>query len=165
LLLGADAVRLDAKTDWSSPHYIFDLEPTRLRLGFQGKFFGLELHAYDKVDDIQDYLGIGCKLEIEESYGAYLRMQDRWVFFREGVTWFDTRFTAFPLGVTNRDVIAMPTYAVGLEIPLGPFLAINVDYTYADGRARYPDITVLGPGLTDPTLRIQGAAAGITLRF
>ncbi len=123
------------------------------------------MHAYDKVDDIQDYLGIGSRLEIEESYGACLRMQARWVFFRVGVTWFDTRFTASPLGVTNRDVIAMPTCAVGLEIPLGPFLAINVDYTYADGRARYPGITVLGPGLTDPTLRIQGTAAGITLQF
>lgn len=62
-------------------------------------------------------------------------------------------------------MIAMPTFALGFDIPLGKNFSVNLDYTYADGRARYPNITASGPGLTDPTLRIKGPVLGLTFKF
>lgn len=163
--IGADATSLKANIDWTGIVQKYDLTPVRVRLGYQGELFGFEVHAYSNVDDTSTDNGFTDKLELETSYGAYLRMQEKWVYARVGVTWFDTYYTAYDLGVTDRDVIAMLTFALGFDIPLTKNLAVNLDYTYADGRARYPNITSLGPGLTDPTLRIQGPALGLTLKF
>jgi hypothetical protein len=164
-LIGADATSLKANIDWTNIDMNYDLTPARIRLGYQGEFFGFEIHAYSKADDISTDNGYTDKLELETSYGAYVRMQEKWVYARLGVTWFDTYYTDTNLGVTDRDVIAMPTFALGFDIPLGKNLAVNLDYTYADGRARYPNITASGPGLTDPTLRIQGPGLGLTFKF
>jgi len=163
--IGADASSLGAKIDWTGIVQNYDLTPVRVRLGYQGEFFGFEVHVYSNVDDTSTDNGFTDKLELETSYGAYLRMQEKWVYARLGVTWFDTYYTAYDLGVTDRDVIAMPTFALGFDIPLGKNFAVNLDYTYADGRARYPNITTLGPGYTDPTMRIQGPGLGLTLKF
>jgi hypothetical protein len=165
--IGADATSLKANIDWSSPpiDQNFDLTPARLRLGYQGKFFGFEVHAYSKVDDTSTDNGFTDKLELDTSFGAYLRMQEKWVYARLGATWFDTYYTDVVLGITDRDVIVMPTFALGLDIPLTKNLAVNLDYTYANGKARYPSITVLGPGLADPSLRIQGPGLGLTVKF
>jgi hypothetical protein len=172
-LIGADAAALKADIAWggSSVSFVHDLTPGRLRLGYQGDFFGFEVHAYSKVDDDATDNGFTTNLELDASYGAYVRMQEKWVYARLGVTWFDTYYTVYdPLNpgvslVTDRDVIAMPTFAIGFDIPLGKNLAVNLDYTYADGRARYPNITASGPGLTDPTLVIKGPGLGLTLKF
>lgn len=171
--IGADATSLEGDIAWggSSVHFVHDLTPARIRLGYQGDFFGIEVHAYSNVDDDATDNNFTTNLELETSYGAYLRMQEKWVYARLGVTWFDTYYTVYdpanpgvPL-VTDRDVIAMPTFVLGLDIPLGKNLSVNLDYTYADGRAVYPNITASGPGLTDPTLVIQGPGLGVTLKF
>ncbi len=161
--IGADATSLKSYIDWSAPSIDqdFELTPGRIRLGYQGDFFGLEAHAYSSVDDTSNDNGFTDKLELETSYGAYLRMQEKWIYARVGVTWFDTYYTDVLLGITDRDVIAMPTFSLGLDIPLGKYLAVNVDYTYADGTANYPQITSFG----SPTLRIQGPGLGVTLKF
>jgi len=165
--IGADGTSLKADIAWggSSVSFVHDLTPVRVRLGYQGDFFGIEVHAYSKADDDAFDNGYTTNLEIDTSYGAYLRMQEKWVYARLGVTWFDTYYTVPAFNVTDRDVIAMPTFALGFDIPLGKNIAVNLDYTYADGRARYPNITVSGPGLTDPTLVIQGPGLGLTLKF
>ncbi len=165
--VGADATSLKADIAWggSSVSFVHELTPARLRLGYQWDLFGLEAHAYSKVDDDAYDNGFTTNLELDTSYGAYLRMQEKWVYARLGVTWFDTYYTVYAFNVTDRDVIAMPTFALGLDIPLGKNLSVNIDYTYADGRARYPNITASGPGLTDPTLVIKGAGLGLTLKF
>jgi hypothetical protein len=164
-LIGADATSLGVKIDWTGIVQNHDLTPARLRLGYQGDFFGFEVHVYSKADDTSTDNGFTDQLELETSYGAYVRMQEKWVYARLGVTWFDTYYTANDLGVTDRDVIVMPTFALGFDIPLGKNLAVNLDYTYADGKAKYPNITATGPGLTDPTMRIQGPGLGLTFKF
>lgn len=165
--IGADATSLKADIAWgaSSVSFVHDLTPVRLRVGYQGEFFGFEAHAYSKVDDDAYDNGFTTNLELETSYGAYLRMQEKWVYVRFGVTWFDTYYTVYAFGVTDRDVIAMPTFALGFDIPVGKNLSVNLDYTYADGKAVYPNITAQGPGLTDPTMVIKGAGLGLTLKF
>jgi len=171
--IGADVVSLKGDIAWggSSVSFVHDLTPARLRLGYQGDFFGFEVHAYSKVDADDTDNGYTTNLELDTTFGAYLRMQEKWVYARLGATWFDTYYTVYdpsnpgvPL-VTDRDVIAMPTFALGLDIPLGKNFAVNLDYTYTDGRARYPNITASGPGLTDPTLVIKGPSLGLTLKF
>lgn len=163
--IGADATSLNANIEWTGITQDFDLTPVRIRLGYQSEFFGFEVHAYTKVDDTSTSNGFTDKLELDTSYGAYLRMQERWVYARLGVTWFDTYYTAYDLGVTDRDVIAMPTGTLGIEVPLGQHIGINLDYTYAEGKAIYPNITALGPGLTNPNMVITGPAVGLTLKF
>lgn len=161
--VGADATSLKSYIDWSAPSIDqnFELTPARLRLGYQGEFFGLEVRGYSNVDDTSTDNGFTDKLEIDTSYGIYLRMQEKWVYALVGATWFDTYYTDVNLGITDRDVIAMPTFALGLDIPLGKHLAVNVDYTYADGTANYTQIT----GFGSPTLRIQGPGLGLSLMF
>ena len=161
--IGADATSLKSYIDWSAPSIDqnFKLTPARLRLGYQGEFFGLEIRGYSNVDDTSTDNGFTDKLEIDTSYGIYLRMQEKWVYALVGATWFDTYYTDVNLGITDRDVIAMPTFALGFDIPLGKNLAVNVDYTYADGNANYSQIT----GFGSPTLRIQGPGLGVTMKF
>jgi hypothetical protein len=171
--IGADATSLKGDIAWgaSSVSFVHDLTPVRVRLGYQGELFGFEVHAYSKVDDDAFDNGYTTNLELDTSYGAYLRMQEKWVYARVGVTWFDTYYTVYdPLNpgvvlVTDRDMIAMLTFALGFDISLTKNLAVNLDYTYSDGKARYPNITASGPGLTDPTLVIKGPALGLTLKF
>lgn len=167
--IGADAIAYDAKIEWNVPVSIvqnFDLNPVRVRVGYQGDFFGFEVHAYSKDDDNSTSNGFEDKLELDTSYGAYLRMQERWVYARLGVTWFDTYYSIYdPLNpgvilVTDRDVIAMPTATLGVELQLGEHIGISLDYTYATGTANYPSFST-----GSPDLRIQGPAAGITLKF
>jgi hypothetical protein len=161
--IGADATSLDAKIEWNVPVSIvqnYDLTPARLRVGYQGEFFGFEVHAYSKDDDTSTSNGFDDKLELDTSYGAYLRMQERWIYARLGVTWFDTYYTDLNLGLTDRDVIAMPTAVLGIEVQLGKHIGINLDYTYATGSANYPTISS-----GSPDLRIQGPALGVTVKF
>ena len=161
--IGADATSLKANIDWSTPpiDQNYDLTPARVRLGYQRGFWGFEVHAYSKVDDTSTDNGFTDKLELDTSFGAYVRMQEKWVYARLGVTWFDTYYTDVGAGITDRDVIAMPTFALGLDIPLGKNFAVNLDYTYADRTANYPNITTSG----SPTLRIQGPGLGLTVKF
>jgi opacity protein-like surface antigen len=171
--IGADATSMKGDIAWggSSVSFVHDLTPGRIRLGYQGDFFGFEVHAYSKVDDDATDNGFTTNLELDVSYGAYVRMQEKWVYARLGVTWFDTYYTVYdPLNpgvslITDRDMIAMMTFALGFDIPLTKNLAVNLDYTYADGRAVYPNITASGPGLTDPTLVIKGPGLGVTFKF
>jgi hypothetical protein len=166
--IGADGTSLGAKIDWNQPVSVvhtYDLTLARVRVGYQGDFFGFEVHAYSKDDDTSESSGYLGKLELDTSYGAYLRMQEKWVYARLGVTWFDTYYTLALASnpsatVTDRDVIAMPTFALGIEVPLGQHIGINLDYTYADGKANYPAFSY-----GSPTMRIQGPALGLTVKF
>lgn len=165
--IGADATWLNSEIEWPDSQVYFDHEmtPVRLRLGYQGDFFGLEAHLYSKNDADAESNGFTTNLEFDTSYGLYLRMQEKWVYARLGVTWFDTYYTVYAFNVTDRDVIAMPTVTLGFEVPLGEHIGINLDYTYAEGSAVYPNITAQGPGLTDPNMVVTGPALGLTLKF
>jgi hypothetical protein len=171
--IGADATWLNSEIEWPDSQVYFDHEmtPARLRLGYQGDFFGLEAHIYSKNDDDAESNGFTTNLEFDTSYGLYLRMQEKWVYARLGVTWFDTYYSVYdPLNpgvvlVTDRDVIAMPTFTFGIEVPLGEHIGINLDYTYAEGTAVYPNITAQGPGLTNPNMVVTGPAVGVTFKF
>ena len=171
--IGADATYLVGDIDWAGSNVFFkhELTPVRVRAGYQGGFFGLEAHVYSKSDGDDTSNGYTTNLEIETSYGLYLRMQERWVYARLGVSWFDTHYTVYdPLNpgvvlATDRDMISMPTFTLGIEIPLGDNLAVNLDYTYAEGRAIYPNITATGPGLDDPNMIISGPGLGLTMKF
>lgn len=162
--IGADATALDARIEWNIPVSIvqtYDLTPARVRLGYQGDFFGFEVHAYSKDDDTSSSNGFDDKLELDTSYGAYLRMQERWVYARLGVTWFDTIYTDLISGYVDEDMIAMPTATLGVEVQLGEHIGINLDYTYATGSANYSTIS---PN-SSPDMRIQGPALGLTVKF
>ena len=160
--IGADAMQLGAKIAWDIPPIVqdYDLELARVRLGYQGDFFGFEVHVYSKDDDTSSSNGFDDKLELDTSYGAYLRMQEKWVYARLGVTWIDTYYTDLILGQTDRDVIAMPTGTLGIEVPIGENIGINLDYTYAEGNSTYSTISA-----SSPNLRMQGPAVGLTLKF
>lgn len=160
--IGADAMSLEARIAWDSPSIVqnFDLELARLRVGYQGDFFGFEVHVYSEDDDTSSSNGFDDKLELDTSYGAYLRMQEKWVYARLGVTWFDTYYTDLNLGQTDRDLISMPTATLGIEVPLGQHIGINLDYTYAEGSSTYSTISA-----SSPNLRMQGPALGLTVKF
>lgn len=158
--VGADGVSLGAKIEWDVPPISqdYELELARLRLGYQGDFFGFEVHVYSKDDDTSTSNGFTDTLELDTSYGAYLRMQEKWVYARLGVTWFDTYYSY--LNDTDRDQIAMPTATLGIEVPLGQHIGINLDYTYAEGNTTYSTISS-----SSPNLRMQGPAVGVTVKF
>ena len=160
--VGVDAMALGARIAWDSPPITqnYELELGRLRLGYQGDFFGFEVHVYSKDDDTSTDNGFNDKLELDTSYGAYLSMQEKWVYARLGVTWFDTYYTDLNLGLTDRDLIAMPTATLGIEVPLGQHIGINLDYTYAEGSSTYSTISA-----SSPNLRMQGPAVGLTVKF
>lgn len=171
--VGADATSLVGDIDWAGSNVYFkhDLTPVRVRAGYKGDFFGLEAHVYGKSDGDDTSNGYTTNLEIDTSYGLYLLMQERWVYGRLGVTWFDTYYTIYdPLNpgvvlVEDKDWIAMPTFTLGIEVPLGKHFAVNLDYTYAEGKAIYPNITASGPGLVAPNMVISGPALGLTVKF
>ena len=165
--IGADATSLTGDIEWSYSKVYFEhkLSPVRIRAGYQGDFFGLEAHVYTEDDADAFSNGYTTNLKIDTSYGAYLRMQERWAYARLGVTWFDTYYSVPAFNVTDRDVIAMPTVTIGIEWALGNNIAVNLDYTYAEGRAVYPNITSQAPGFTDPILIIDGGALGLTVKF
>jgi len=161
--VGADATAMRASIAWTIPkiNQNFELNPVRARIGYQGETFGFEVQAFSAVEDIAVDNGFVDKLEIAESFGLYLRAQEKWVYAKLGVTLYNTIYTDTLTGVSDSDRIGLPTLVLGIEYPLTRNIGINLDYSYGEARSQYYNITS-GPV---PTLKIYGAALGLTIKF
>jgi len=171
--IGVDTTLLSANIKWDTIRPFFDVAPVRIKMGYQGDYFGLEFHALTEQKDPTnatstnniDYL---LDFTLKNSYGAYFRMQQSWAYARVGATWIDTTLKVTgPNGIpdTDADMVTALTFGIGAEYSVTKNLSINFDYMYAEGKIRYPKFTEKGPGLTDPTLRLKGVGLGLNLKF
>lgn len=161
---GIDTTNLRAKIKWDPTKPEFRVEPERVKIGYLGDTFGVEFHGYPDTETLGSNNGYNFNLKLNDMYGAYLRLQDEWIYARIGMTWVDTEVTWIDVSRTNNDFNGMPTLALGIDWQVS-FVSLNLDYTYMEHKIKLPDITASGPGLTDPSLVYQGFAFGVNIRF
>lgn len=161
---GIDATNLNARVKWSQTQPEFRVEPERVKIGYRGDIFGIEFHAYPDTETLGSSNNYNFNLKLNDMYGAYLRLQDEWLYARIGMTWVSTEFTWIDAQRTNIDFNGMPTLAVGLDWQVS-IVSFNLDYTYMEHTLVLPDITATGPGLTNPPLVYQGFALGVNISF
>ena len=164
--IGADAAdyKLELTFQNGTDHY--DINPGRLRLGWSGKYGGVELNALTDSDKtITSFTATQDKYEIENAYGLFLHFRDKNGYIRLGGMWMDTTFstslTGFPT-VTDKSSVFLRSIGLGFEFEVLPHVNLHIDYTYMSGRTDYPSI-VSGTGNTG--IKMTGFGAGVSVAF
>lgn len=169
--IGADYTGLGAEVQWDNETPLFSpLNSVRLRAGYSWGMFGLEVDYLTSSDKTVDIQGGNYNFELENAVGAYLHIQQKFIYGRLGATWLNTKFTdvdgnIIPAGSYDTYTTFAPTIAIGLQYEFIKNLWVNLDYTWMEGKVQYPSFTATGSGTKDISVTTQGPGIGLTFTF
>lgn len=142
---------------------LYDFNPIRVKIGYRGDIAGIEVNGYTNQDKtIGSFIGAETNFAMENTYGLYLHLHQKWIYARLGVTWMEATLSFPGTTVSETDSISLPTLAIGAEYKIGKHFFFNLDYTYAEGTGKYPAL-ISGTGRTPIT--VQGFGLGVNVEF
>ena len=158
--IGAQATNLTAYLDYGNGSETYNLNPTRIELGWKEPTFYWAIHMLTSGQDTDvDLYGSTYEMKLDPSYGIFLGLNSPNFYISFGFQNFDTTYR--DISTTLRDKSNILTLAVqlGIHHQLVPNLYIYADFSAYTGKADYSGFT------SNPDFTVHGLAGGIKFTF
>lgn len=160
--VGAQATTLNANIDYGNGSENYNLNPTRIELGWREPTFYWAIHILTSGQDTdRDIFGETFELKLEPSYGIFLGLNYTNFYLGIGLQNFDTRYRDVTLnGVTDKSNILTLGVQLGVQVEMVRNLFLYADFSAYGGTAEYSSYF-----FGNPDFSVQGFAGGIKYTF
>ncbi|MCG6885831.1 MAG: porin family protein [Proteobacteria bacterium] len=159
--IGLDYMALESRVKSDLTYTTHYLNPIRIRTGYLGQSFGIEVDFLTTDDD--NNTNLNYNFQSGPSTGVYFYMYRNWLYAKMGGIWSDTTLKNTVSNTSDTTTLFQATAAVGIKLDLTAQLSVNTDYTFAKGNADYQNV---GLGTrSNLSVVTQGFALGLTYRF
>jgi len=160
--VGAQATTLTAYIDYGNGSESYNLDPTRIELGWREPNFYWAIHILTSGHDTdQDIFGETFEMSLNTSYGIYLGLNYPNFYLGIGLQEFDTRYRDVTLnGVTDKSNILTLGVQLGVQVEMVRNLFFYADFSAYGGTAKYPSYY-----FGNPDFSVYGFSGGIKYSF
>jgi len=160
LYLGAQATNLSAHLDYGNGSETYNLNPTRIELGWKERTFYWAIHMLTSGRDTDiDLFGDTYEMKLDPSYGIFLGLNTTNFYISFGLQNFDTTYRLVPSTVQDKSNILTLGVQLGIQQELVPNLFLYADFSAYAGKADYTGFT------SNPDFSVHGFAGGIKYAF
>jgi len=168
-----DATYMDAKTLFRDGTTNFELAPIRLKFGHRYKEFGWEIQALAPSDDTGEFSGAPGdidKYELRGGLGALLTVssENRRYYGGIGFTQILADYSVLTgalAGSSTTESTPFTTINLGAQFEVSKNTRLTLDYTFYHGDINCTFCTGIGPGTTDPDVRLSTFGIGLSFTF
>jgi opacity protein-like surface antigen len=160
LYLGAQATNLSAHLDYGNGSEYYNLNPTRIELGWKERTFYWAIHMLTSGQDTDlDLYGATYEMKMDPSYGIFLGLNTTNFYIGFGLQNFDTTYRLVPGTTQDKSNILTIGVQLGIQQKLAPNLSLYADFSAYAGKADYSIFT------SNPDFSVHGFAGGVKYAF
>ena len=159
--VGAQATNLTAYLDYGNGSETYNLNPTRIELGWKERSFYWAIHMLTSGKDTDiDLFGDTYEMKLNTSYGIFFGLNSPNFYLSLGLQNFDTTYRDIPTTVLDKDNILTLGVQLGIQHEMVPNLFLYADFSAYVGKADYNSVFTTSPDFT-----VHGLAGGIKYAF
>lgn len=159
--LGAQATNLSSHLDYGNGSESYNLNPTRIELGWKERGFYWAIHILTSGQDTDiDTFGSTFEMKMDTSYGIFLGLNSPNFYLSLGLQSFDTTYRDIPTTGIDKSNILTLGFQLGIQHEIVPNLSLYADFSYYAGKADYSSFYSANPDFS-----VHGFAAGLKYAF
>ncbi len=165
--VGVDQTEMDFHINFANSKQNYDLNLTRLKVGYAKDNYSLEFHYYD--DDLDESpasttqgVVFDVRTGIKNIYGIYARAASTGrlgVYGLMGMVFVNTEFDIVGFNIVDYADFDSFSVGAGVHYKFTDNFIVNLDYVEMEGDVNYPTYTVQTGGAVDAQLKGWGLGA------
>lgn len=158
---GVQATSLSTHLDYGNGSESYNLNPTRVELGWRERSFYWAIHILTSGQDTDiDTFGATYQMKMDTSYGIFVGLNMPNYYLSLGLQSFDTRYHLLSSATADKSNLVTLGFQLGIQHEILPNLSLYADFSYYAGRADYPTYFT-----SSPDFSAHGFAGGIKYTF
>lgn len=158
--VGAQATTLTAYLDYGNGSESYNLNPTRIEVGWKEPTFYWAIHMLTSGRDTDvDIYGSTYEMKLDPSFGIFLGLNGPNYYVGFGLQNFDTTYRDVSTPFRDKSNILTLGVQLGLQHEMVPHLFLYVDFSAYTGKADYAGF------IGNPDFTVRGLAGGIKYAF
>lgn len=159
--MGAQATNISAHLDYGNGSESYNLNPTRLELGWRERSFYWAIHMLTSGQDTDvDIFGATYEMNMDTSFGIFVGLSAPNYYLSLGLQNFDTSYRQVTSTTRNKSNIVTLGLQLGVQHEIMPNLSLYADFSYYTGKADYPSFFT-----SEPDFSAYGFAGGVKYTF